>query len=72
MIVSLDRSMPKVEGSRRRDHNGVIRLGLIANYSRSLEKSYPRKGATALRRESCPLFAADKLADADYRFGTPR
>ena len=46
-----------------------MRLGLIANYSRSLEKSYPRKGATALRRESCPLFAADKLADADYRFG---
>jgi len=49
-----------------------MRLDLIANYSRSLEKSYPRKGATALRRESCPLFAADKLADADYRFGTPR
>jgi hypothetical protein len=46
-----------------------MRLGLTANYSQSLEKSYPRKGATALRRESCPLFAADKLADADYRFG---
>jgi len=46
-----------------------MRLGLIANYSRWVEKSHPRKGASALRRESCPLFAADKLADADYRFG---
>jgi hypothetical protein len=46
-----------------------MRLDLIANYSRSLEKSYP---CTALRRESCSLFVADKLADADYRFGTPR
>ena len=45
-----------------------MRLDLIANYSRSLEKSYPRKGG-ALRRESCSLFVADKLADADYRFG---
>jgi hypothetical protein len=49
-----------------------MRLDLIANYSRSLENSYPRKGGTALRRESCSLFVADKLADADYRFGTPR
>src|SRR4029077_14953959 len=35
---------------------GVMRLSLIANYSRSVEKSYTGEGAPPFRRESCPPF----------------
>jgi hypothetical protein len=48
-----------------------MRLGLIANYSRSVEESYPRKGASALRHESCPFFCgsvAKRIAE-DGRTG---
>jgi Cation efflux family len=49
-----------------------MRLGLIANYSRSVEKSYPRRALLPSGAKAAPFFAvreADKPADADYPFG---
>jgi Cation efflux family len=46
-----------------------MRLGLIANYSGSVENRIHEGALLPSGTKAAPFFAADKPADADYRFG---
>ena len=46
-----------------------MRLGLIANYSRSVEKSYPRRALLPSGAKAAPFLPCARPTDADYPFG---